>query len=679
MAGEGRHRSVQLLRQGLLAALVIFLGVVSALFYVRRPQSPADIDPDSRNPLRELVDIVSAGEGFEYEVTEGERTLFHIRAESMKTSRDNLFELQMALIEIEREDGRVYEMTADRAIFQDEGREKQTSLSGNAIVKSSGGAQVESEGFVVKRKGRLVTSTGPVRYRLGGQLRGTAKQLDAYLKQDRYQLGGGVEMRGGPENPSFALSCRRLIYDEKARRIHAEGDVVLVQGSSELRAGRISVTLADESDDVRFIRARWNVTGLERQDDELGSQMRFEAQELSLIYDEASGELGQSELESRPGELVVVESSDASQLARRLTAPRISVDFTNERPSGADASGGVEITEFFLFARNAHLLRSCSRQASAGFSADGSISTLRLAGQVDLHQSDLHTVGDEVVRRDGDGSTRVTGTPASVYTVRGVVHAPTIIHFAEGDRVEASGGVRAELVPDRGFAMIREEAPQDEPIRVTSERASWEAETSEFGFSGNVRAWQGEDFVIANELVGEDRGDRLRAEGKVKTVIKSRRTDDEDATPEERAPVEVTAGKFVYQRQERVLRYTGSPVARQAGRILRCEDLELALDEDGEFERMICRRSVVIEDPAEKRLVRGDLAIYDPGASILEVSGRPAVMRDPEGSEVRGSVVVYDLEKGVASVRSGAVPPIPAVEETPGEATQGEEGASDGD
>ncbi|MDH3255754.1 MAG: hypothetical protein OEM62_12225, partial [Acidobacteriota bacterium] len=171
-----------------------------------------------------------------------------------------------------------------------------------------------------------------------------------------------------------------------------------------------------------------------------------------------------------------------------------------------------------------------------------------------------------------------------------------------------------------------------------------------------VRAWQNEDFVIADELIGEEDGKLLRARGKVKTVIESRRAGEETATKEERSPIEVTANEMTFRRREQILRYTGTPVARQAGRSLRCEDLELSLDENGEFERLTCRRQVVIDDPLAGRSIRGDLAVYRPGVSQLEVSGRPAIMKDPAGSEIRGSVVVYDLEQGTATVRSGAQP-----------------------
>ena len=663
MARENGHRSIQWLRRALLGTLVIFVGVVSAFFFARRTETP-DESGSERNPLRELVDVVSAGEGFEYEVTEGDRKLFHIRAERMETSRESLFELEKAMIEVEREDGRLYEVTADKATFQDQGRERETTLRGNAVVKSSTGVEISSDGFEVRRKGRLVVSTGPVSYRLGERMVGNANALEAYLKQDRYQLSGEVKMVGGPEDPDFSLSCRRLIYEEANRRIYAEGNVVLQRGSSELRAERLSVTLAEESDDIRFVRARWSVAGVEDVGDELGSRMRFATQDLSMIYDETSGLLSKAEFSAGEGEPVVIGTWDATRQAQRLAAPRVVADFVDGKPASIEAFGGVEITEYFLFSPDTILLKSCSERATAEFSTDGEIASLTLDGRVDLHQTDFHTVGERVVRRE-DGSTQVSGSPAVVYSNRGQLSAPTIVHYDEGNRVEASGGVRADLERDSGFSMIREQGTEGDPIRVTSDRASWEGDVDQFAFSGNVRAWQDEDFVIANELIGEEGGDVLRGRGNTRTVIESRQLEDEEATPEERAPVEVNAGEFSYRRTERLLRYTGSPVARQAGRVLRCEDLELSLDEESEVEQMVCQRNVVIEDPAEKRSIRGDLAVYTPGASLLEVSGTPAVMRDPEGSEVRGSVIVYDLESGVANVRSGAVPSLPDGDATP--------------
>jgi lipopolysaccharide transport protein LptA len=229
-------------------------------------------------------------------------------------------------------------------------------------------------------------------------------------------------------------------------------------------------------------------------------------------------------------------------------------------------------------------------------------------------------------------------------------------------RLDASGGVRAELARSSGFSMIRPKDEEDEPVRVTSDTAMWLTRSREFAFTGEVRAWQGEDFVVAESLRGEEGGKVLSAEGDVKSVVAARDLEEGEERGPDSSPIEVTAGKLFYRRQERVVHYTGSPVARQAGRILRCSDLRLFLSPSSDLERLVCEGNVSVEDPSASRSVRGERAEYRPDAAVVEVSGNPAVLRDPAGNEVRGPTIVYDLERQTARVTT-AVRPQPPPEE----------------
>jgi lipopolysaccharide export system protein LptA len=462
-----------------------------------------------------------------------------------------------------------------------------------------------------------------------------------------------VTVVGGPEDPSFRLRCRRLIYEEDSHRIYAEGDVFLARQGVELRAGRITVTLSEDGSDIRFIRARFNVSASQVLGDDLQSFSRFEANELALSYDEATGKISRAELDARRAEQVFIEAADATQLARRLTAPRLLVTFEDGKPDRVEAFRSVEIKEYLVFAPRVILLLTCSTSAVAEID-DGRFETIWLRQGVDIHQLDMQAVGDRVVRRAEGEATEIEGDPAAIYTSRGDLVAPAITHFGAG-RALASGGVRATMTRSGGFEMIRDAEGEESPIRVTARDAEWDEADNSVTFSGDVRAWQGEDFIVAERLSGEEGGDRLRAERNVKTVITSRREPDADTTAEEMAPVEVTAGQMVYERKERVLRYFDSPIARQAGRTLSCNDLQLRFDAEEELERMVCRGGVVMEERTENRLIRGDIAVYTPGQSLLEVGGTPAFLQNPDGVEVRGSVVVYDLESGRANVRAGEV------------------------
>jgi hypothetical protein len=144
MRRRQRESRVELVRRLLLAALVVFLGVVSAMFYLQRSPTPGDVERREVERRSGLRDLVRSGEGFEYEVTEKERSLFNIRAERILESRDDLFVLESVAVEVTREDGVTYEVSADKGLYRAEESDRSTSLDGNAVVRSSSGAEVRS-------------------------------------------------------------------------------------------------------------------------------------------------------------------------------------------------------------------------------------------------------------------------------------------------------------------------------------------------------------------------------------------------------------------------------------------------------------------------------------------------------------------------------------------------------
>jgi lipopolysaccharide transport protein LptA len=536
---------------------------------------------------------------------------------------------------------RQYRVEAARGTYQAE--ERRAELEGGAVVTDDRGLELRSEGFELGRKGRVVTSSGPVTYRLSERLEGRADSLVAYLNRDRFQLTGNVQMRGRSENPSFSLRCRRMVYEEETGIIHAEGRVVLRQGEDELRAQRLSVTLGEDGNALRFVRARRNVNGVQQMEDDegLGKRMRFAAEELALEYDQVTGEPARAELDALSGRRVFFEIYDDTGRARRLTAPHIVVAFQNGSPWQAEAFEPVDLREYFTFSPDTQLLRACARSATAGFASSGELANLVLEGGVDLHQSESHTVGERLAFEQEKDSIVVTGSPAEMHTSRGRLDAPEILYVLAEESITARGGVRAEFQSGEGFSMIgaTPESEERTPLRVTAEEAGWRSSPERYHFQGTVRAWQDEDFLLADELV-------------VKTVIKGRRTDEEDATPEERSPFEVTADELTYQRSERLVRYQGSPRVQQAGRTLRCDDLTLYMTDESELERMLCIGNAIIEDRAAGRRVEGSRADYVLASSRVEVLGAPAILKDPAGSEVRGARVIYDLESGTAQVQS---------------------------
>ncbi len=652
MARKARYLPVVRARRWLLLVLtLVVVGVAASWFFGRRgaeSEVPAADDPQRPRPKG----LVLAGEGFDYELSDGERKVFRIQADSILSDRRENITLERVQIAITREDGSVLQVFGDRADYRLGTSEAR--LAGGARVRSDDGLELRAREFDLIEDGKVLVTAGRVEFGLEGAYRGEARRVHYDLEEEVLQLTGDVvveSLEGG------SVRSKLLVYERGPRVLRLEGEVAIEGGGGRLRARRVTVHLDEEEKQPTFVRARWNVSGeLQRPGGgDLETEVSFEGNELSLLL--ADGEPASAELDPVAGRQVRLSSADGSGLQRRIVAPRLTADFAAGVVQIVRAYDGVELSESLAVGRGGWTLRSaCGRWLLAGFDADGELEDLVLQNDVDYQEPGLQMVGDRVERRP-DNST-VTGRPAVVRTDRGEVVAPRIAFSEDAGRLQASDGVRAELPRGGKFRLIGEAA--EEPIRITAKSARWTERPWRAEFRETVRAWQGENYLVANRIVGLDDGDRLEAEGAVKTVVRPRDEAPAAAAAERRAPVEVTAERMVYLRAERLVTYSGRPRALQAGRTVTCDELDIVLGERDRFDSLRCRGGARLENPERGQTVEGEDAVYRPDSGVAEVSGAPVVLRDREGGEVRGKIVVYDFEKGTAQVRSAASAPAPA-------------------
>ena len=115
------------LRGALLAALALFLGGVVAVFLANRIKPEGNVEAEAGNDLElNLAETLLSGRGFDYEVTDGERRLYHIRADRIVANRDKVITLTGVVITVERASGEVYELAAKKGTYR--------SNSGTAVT-----------------------------------------------------------------------------------------------------------------------------------------------------------------------------------------------------------------------------------------------------------------------------------------------------------------------------------------------------------------------------------------------------------------------------------------------------------------------------------------------------------------------------------------------------------------
>jgi lipopolysaccharide transport protein LptA len=113
------------------------------------------------------------------------------------------------------------------------------------------------------------------------------------------------------------------------------------------------------------------------------------------------------------------------------------------------------------------------------------------------------------------------GNPVEVVSSRGEMRAPHVIYTSADQLVHAVEGVHAIIRQASDANLTGSVLGEGKgPVMVQSAEAYWQRPQATFIFRGDVRAWRGDNLLLAPELQGErlPQGDQLAASGGVKTV-----------------------------------------------------------------------------------------------------------------------------------------------------------------
>jgi lipopolysaccharide export system protein LptA len=447
-----------------------------------------------------------------------------------------------------------------------------------------------------------------------------------------------------------------MLYLQEEGLLRAEDNVVFTRGGDRLSSRRLSVDLETTGDgvgNVRSIQSRWQVAGriaLDSSADREGV-LEFTAETMGITFD-ATGKRVESvvleggiegDVEGGSEEATLL-LADGTGRRQTLRSQEVQIGFAGGAVSRLDTYLPAILEESLAVAGAAPLRRLCGDTLSVKLGPDGGLRNLVLDGAVDYHDTRLSASGDRLAG-DPEDKLRLSGSPARVFAGTNDVEAARIVYSRGDGSLLATGGVRASGLDRSGVELAA--GDNRAPVLVTADRATWTEEPSEVAFLGKVRAWQGESFLLADQLRSLDQGAELIGQGAVKTVWKPRPDD-----PEGRPPIDVDAQEFAYTRDEQRLDYSGNVRAHEAGRTLRCDDLEILLDAERRVDSLLCEGDAVVEDPANGRKVRGSEALYTPGDRLVVISGEPVVLEQRDGTEMEGRRLRYDLDTGQVRILS---------------------------
>jgi LPS export ABC transporter protein LptC/lipopolysaccharide transport protein LptA len=659
------------LRKLLLAALVLCVLVVVGLFLFGRAgrrEAPAREREAKGGKGMTLI-----GEDFDYTFTEGERRIFHIRGESVKADREGTLYLDDVGLTLYDREGQVYHVESRKASFNRESNEG--TLQGNVFLKGPANLELRTARLDLRQKGERVVSRGPVAIRYGGRYVVHAGQMQFDLADEVYvlQKEAKVETLPGAATPA-SLSSQRLVYERRKRWIRVEGGANLRRGQDWLAARRIFGNLAEDEGSLTFVHALWDVRGETHAAVQPAggppepTRVRFGGKDLAVLLQPKGNEVRRVELDG-PREGAGKASLEAlgPGVVRTLTARRIEGVLAEGVLSGAQAFGGVEMRENSRPPGKPPVTRQANGQrATASFRPDGQLATLDLNVNVTYRDGPVTATGNRAGLDLEEGRGEFIGGPVVIASDRGRMEAPRVIYKTDQQIATARGGVRTLLQKVEETALAGTPLAEGEgPVHVEAKEAFWRQQPSSFLFRGDVRAWRGENLLLAPELRGDKEADQLTATGGVKTLwFPTPEQADEAAAKTggrkggtvggaggKRSPIQVVASEMTYQQKAGALIYTGSVRVDQEGRTLSCQRLEVDLGEDHEAETMTCTGDTKLNDPKVGRRVEGQRAVYHVDRRQVDIFGDPVVMVDREGNQVRGRRAVYYIDDGRVEVK----------------------------
>jgi lipopolysaccharide transport protein LptA/LPS export ABC transporter protein LptC len=643
---------IKALRWILLALSVVLVGGLAALYWLGRETKPESAFEEGPSVTDEAVQQI--GRGFDHTVSHEGKPLLRIRGNRDRRDKEGNLHVEEVLITAYQRDGSRYEVSADQATYSLEKRE--AVLEGRVSLAGPDGFALRTPALTLREGGRWLESQRQVTFQYGvrNPLVGKAKNLQAFIEDGNFMLSDNVTLESAqPGGEPLSVAAQRVVFQRSMHLVRAEGGVLFKWGASHLRSQRVAAHLAPEDNRLQFVRGRWNVRAVMRDQDEQGRERNLlaEGDSIAMLMDETGRHPVRVELEKGPGDPAHLRRSVAKgDELFDIVAARIEADLADGRVSSAAASGGVTMEAKDAGGPRRQLT---SRTANAVFTSAGTVARLEVQGGVDLVEGRRRVTGDRaVVTPEG---TEAFGSPVVLVSERGELRAPQVRYASETSIAHASGGVEATMQQDDDNPLRRTPlADEGGPIRVQSTEAFWQDNAPRsFLFKGEVRAWSGDRVIRADQLRGVPDEQLLTASGSVESVWFMPPPEREGGAPRQ---VRVTAGTLAYSDRDDQLVYEDQVVVVDGTRTLKAAKLQVELDDQGEAERMIATGGVQLDAPAEGRTITAGRAEYDLGDERVVFHGAPVTLKDGKGGTLSGAQAVYSTADGKVRVTAAEEP-----------------------
>lgn len=639
------QKTVKLLRVVLPLAFVAFIAVIA----VSWTRSGVTRDKTATLPVtstqRPQDKPIIAATGFEDTQTIGGRTVSHIKAERVIAFKSGWSTLEGVALTLYRANGLTYQVTCPQAQFNSE--TKEADAKGGVRVVSSDGVEISTA--EIRYDGTRLTNDIPVTFRID-RWQGKGGALDLDVEGETIRLLKTVDAAmtpAGSTDPEMTLRAQESVFRRRENDVTFTSNVVMTRGADRLSGDRMVGKFTQDRKTLTAMEGNGSIVivmaGASAPGEDLGGTKTITCDRF-FSEPSADGQLGAIVASGEPG---LARALLAGPPRRDIVARSFRIALANRAVSELKAEWEVVMKETADVVREIaadHVTVSFEPQRHRATSAllEGNFRYRDPKTTASAIRANYDIAGDRILL------TAQPGFDPTIVSEGQTLKAKLIELSPKAGTAKATGEVIAQLVSTKQGGPSADTTnifPAGSPVFVNSDQLIMRQNNKTAVFSGNVRAWQVTNTLLAQELQVQGAGQVMTARGEVRTVLYNA------GSEARKTPVTSRSDQLIARRADRRIELLGNARVEDESRTMTAEHVSMYFDTNRKIDRIEAENKVALLEKTTNRRASGDKATYFVQKKMAYLTGSPATAVEPSGT-LSGQQIVFDLNRNRLQVLS---------------------------
>ncbi len=637
------QRTVRILNYTLPILFIGFIAII-AMNWRRGQPTKREATPPPTSTVRVLDRPNAVSHIFEDTQTVDGRLAMHIKATIVVSFVSGWNSLDNVTLTIYRPNKQIYTLTSPSAVFNS--GTKETDVKGGVHLVSNDGVDIRTA--EMHFDGNRLTNHVPVQFKVD-RWTGTAGALDVDVQAEMVHLAQKIDATMAPETPAdepMHVLADDGVYHRREGNVDFNSNVVMTHDRDRFNSAELHgqfgpdrrTLIALEGHGTVLMELGANSTLLP------GSGQSSEGRK-ELTCDHFWSELG-------PASTIIAFNAvgEGANMAHALLQNEVRRDITAK----TFRVGLQDKVVTDIKADQQVLMKETGGEEPREITGDNVLVNFEGA----THRPGMAVINGNFHYKDPKNDARAVranyditndhvvltaqpGFDPTVVTDGSSLRAKLIEFSPHAGTAKASGEVITQLVSKPGSGGASANAttvfPAGKPVFVNSDVVTMQQATKTALFTGNVKAWQDTNTLLAHEMQVQGAGDQITAKGAVRTMLYNT-----SATEVRKTPLLARGDTLLAHKTERRIELHGNVVIDDESRHMTGDNAVFNFDAGKKIDRVDAEGKVVLVDPPNSRKATGDKAQYLVDKRLVYVWGAPAVITAPNGT-TSGQEFVLDL------------------------------------